>query len=52
MKLGEEIYKAQQAEAGAAEADTGDQGGGKADEGVVDADFEEVDDKDDKKKKK
>ncbi len=54
MKLGEEIYKAQQAEAGAAaDAPEGDQAkGGKADEGVVDADFEEVDDKDDKKKKK
>ncbi|MEE8295426.1 MAG: molecular chaperone DnaK [Sphingomonadales bacterium] len=48
MKLGEEIYKSQQAEAGdAADAPEGATGGA-ADEGVVDADFEEVDDKDDK----
>jgi len=39
MKLGEAMYKAQQAEGG--------DGGGAADDGVVDADFEEV--KDDKK---
>jgi len=47
MKLGEEIYKAQQAEGG----DAGGENEAKSDEGVVDADFEEVDDKDDKKKK-
>jgi molecular chaperone DnaK len=40
MKLGEAMYKAQQAEAGAAGA--GD--APKADDNVVDADFEEVDD--------
>ncbi len=51
MKLGEEIYKAQQAEAGNA-ADAPGGGAGKATgEDVVDADFEEVDDKDNKKKK-
>ncbi|MEE8258281.1 MAG: molecular chaperone DnaK [Sphingomonadales bacterium] len=53
MKLGEEIYKAQQAEAGAAEGGEAPQEGaaGEAkDDKVVDADFEEVDD--DKKKKK
>ena len=45
MKLGEAMYKAQQAEAGAAgasEAQAGKAGG--ADDNVVDADFEEVDD--------
>ncbi|AUG54598.1 molecular chaperone DnaK [Thalassospira marina] len=43
MKLGEAMYQAQQAE----EGDAGDAGAsteGKADDGVVDADFEEVDD--------
>lgn len=51
MKLGEEIYKSQQAEAGnAADAPEG-AAGGATDEGVVDADFEEVDEKDEKKKK-
>jgi len=56
MKLGEEIYKAQQAEGGAdgMGADMGpnmgaDAGAGQADDdGVVDVDFEEVDDKDKK----
>jgi molecular chaperone DnaK len=40
MKLGEAMYKEQQAAAGAAEADQGD--GQPKDENVVDADFEEV----------
>jgi molecular chaperone DnaK len=46
MKLGEAIYKAEQADG--AEADTAEAGGEAAgnDEGVVDADFEEVDDDD------
>ena len=48
MKLGEAVYKAQQAEAGAAE-DAPEAGGEKADDSVVDADFEEVDDDEDKK---
>ncbi|OKH87434.1 molecular chaperone DnaK [Thalassospira sp. TSL5-1] len=43
MKLGEAMYQAQQAEAGDA-ADAGASAEGKADDGVVDADFEEVDD--------
>ncbi len=44
MKLGEEIYKAEQAQAG--DGDDGDGGadGGASDDGVVDAEFEEVDD--------
>jgi molecular chaperone DnaK len=48
MKLGEEIYKAEQAEAG--DDSYGEDGaqGGASDDGVVDAEFEEVDD-DDKK---
>ena len=46
MKLGEAMYKAQQAEGGDGDAG-GQAGGGAADDGVVDADFEEV--KDDKK---
>jgi molecular chaperone DnaK len=53
MKLGEAIYKA---EAGAAEAEAGEpapDGGtedaGEPDETIVDADFEEVDDEDDRK---
>ena len=53
MKLGEEIYKAQQAEAGAAEGGEAPQEGATGEakgDNVVDADFEEVDD--DKKKKK
>jgi molecular chaperone DnaK len=54
MKLGEALYKAQGEAAGAeqpgAEAAAGGaQAGGKPDDGIVDADFEEV--KDDKKKK-
>ena len=59
MKLGEEIYKAQQAEAGPAEGEAADSGDAKAapkdasgDDNVVDAEFEEVDDKKSKKKKK
>jgi len=53
MKLGEAMYRAQQAEgatgAGEGPSEPGEGGGrGGADEGVVDADFEEVDD--DKKK--
>ncbi len=45
MKLGEEIYKAQQAEGeGAAPEADASAGDDNADDGVVDADFEEVDD--------
>jgi len=49
MKLGEAMYAASQAEAGAAAGDDGDGNGGGAsgaspDDQVVDADFEEVDD--------
>lgn len=47
MKLGEAMYKSQAENAEAPEADAGDAPG--KDDGVVDADFEEVDD-DDKKK--
>ncbi|MEA4838317.1 MAG: molecular chaperone DnaK [Rhodospirillaceae bacterium] len=44
MKLGEALYKAQQAAAGGADAAAGPQAEGKpADDNVVDADFEEVD---------
>ncbi len=57
MKLGEAVYKAQQAEAATesepgttSEAETSEAKGGD-DENVVDADFEEVDDDDDKKSK-
>ena len=42
MKLGEAMYKAQQAEAQGAAAAAGE--APKADDNVVDADFEEVDD--------
>ena len=42
MKLGEAMYKAQQAEGAAADAAA--DGGNKPDDNVVDADFEEVDD--------
>jgi molecular chaperone DnaK len=51
MKLGEAMYKAQQAEEGgdAGAGDAGADPSAKADDGVVDADFEEVDD--DKKDK-
>ena len=52
MKLGEEIYKAQQAEAGPAEGGEGAAGEAAKDEKVVDAEFEEVDDDKDQKKKK
>ena len=54
MKLGEAMYKAQQEE-GQAAPDADNSGGGSSEQGsetdaeVVDADFEEVDDKDDKK---
>ncbi|WP_341703108.1 molecular chaperone DnaK [Ferrovibrio sp.] len=50
MKLGEALYKAQaeQGEAGGEQPAGGAQGGAKPDDGIVDADFEEV--KDDKKK--
>src|SRR6201986_4495536 len=44
MKLGEAMYKAQQTEGAAADA-AADGAGNKPDENVVDADFEEVDDK-------
>jgi molecular chaperone DnaK len=46
MKLGEAMYKAQQAEGAAADASAdGAASGAPKDENVVDADFEEVDDK-------
>jgi len=57
MKIGEEMYKAQQAAAGAGGPGAGPDGGpgagpqsgaggpGKPDDKVVDAEFEEVDDK-------
>ncbi|MBA2589641.1 MAG: molecular chaperone DnaK [Alphaproteobacteria bacterium] len=44
MKLGEAMYKAQQGESAASDA-AADGAGNKPDENVVDADFEEVDDK-------
>ena len=47
MKLGEAMYAAQQQEAG----DGPDAGAGGGDDGVVDADFEEVDDTDDQQKR-
>eukprot|EP00873_Tetraselmis_striata_P016780 jgi/Tetstr1/437044/TSEL_025804.t1 len=50
MKLGEAIYKAQQEEAGASAE--GAEDAPKADDDVVDADFEEVSDDDDKNDKK
>jgi molecular chaperone DnaK len=51
MKLGEAIYKSEQAEASDGEAEPGDaemgaEGDGSSDETIVDADFEEVDDDD------
>ncbi len=52
MKLGEEIYKAQQAETGPAEGGEGAAGEAAKDEKVVDAEFEEVDDDKDQDKKK
>jgi molecular chaperone DnaK len=48
MKIGEAMYKASQESSGAA-PEGGEQASAKPDDGVVDADFEEVDD--DKKKK-
>ena len=48
MKLGEQLYAAQQAEAGDGGSEEGPTG--EADDDVVDADFEEVDDDDDEKK--
>jgi len=50
MKLGEEIYKAQQTEAGPAEG-TAEGGEAPKEDKVVDAEFEEVDDDKDEKKK-
>jgi molecular chaperone DnaK len=44
MKLGEAIYKASQDEAAGADMDDAPAGGKSAEENVVDADFEEVDD--------
>ena len=54
MKLGDAMYKAQQeaGQAAPAAANSGDgssEQGSETDDEVVDADFEEVDDKDDKK---
>ena len=43
MKLGEAMYKSQQAEGAASDA-AADGAGNKPDDNVVDADFEEVDD--------
>ncbi len=43
MKLGEAMYKSQQASEGGPDAGPGDAGAPKADDNVVDADFEEVD---------
>ncbi|MGC2854669.1 molecular chaperone DnaK [Novispirillum sp. DQ9] len=45
MKIGEALYKSQQDAGAAGEAGAGAAGGAGADETVVDADFEEVDDK-------
>ena len=50
MKLGEAMYAAQQQEAGGG-PDGPDVGAGGSDDGVVDADFEEVDDTDDTQKR-
>ncbi len=49
MKMGQAIYEAQQAEAAEADAQA-DAAKDSTDEDVVDADFEEIDDDDDKKK--
>ncbi len=49
MKLGQAMYEASQAEAQAAEAAGNDNGAGESGEKVVDADFEEVSEDDDKK---
>ena len=51
MKLGEAMYAAQQEEAGGGGPDGPDAGAGGGDDGVVDADFEEVDDTDDAQKR-
>ena len=51
MKLGEAMYAAQQEEAGGGGPDGPDAGAGGGDDGVVDADFEEVDDTDDQQKR-
>ena len=48
MKLGEQLYAAQQAEAG--DGGSEDAPTGETDDDVVDADFEEVDEDDDEKK--
>jgi molecular chaperone DnaK len=48
-KLGEAMYQSQQAEAGEAGEDGNEASGGSQDDDVVDADFEEVQDDDDKK---
>jgi molecular chaperone DnaK len=46
MKIGESVYKAEQAAGAGAQASAGPQGGGHAaEDGVVDAEFEEIDDK-------
>jgi len=52
MKLGEAMYAAQQAEAAGDGAEGAEAADAQAEEGVVDADFEEVDDSDDEQKKK
>jgi molecular chaperone DnaK len=44
MKLGQAIYESQQAEAGSADASAG------GDDHVVDADYEEIKDEDDRKR--
>jgi molecular chaperone DnaK len=49
MKLGEAMYQSQQAEAGEAGEGGNEASGGSQDDDVVDADFEEVQDDDDKK---
>jgi molecular chaperone DnaK len=48
MKLGQAMYEAAQADAGAGEGGNADAGASKADDDVVDADFEEIDDNDKK----
>ncbi|MZR12132.1 molecular chaperone DnaK [Maritimibacter sp. DP07] len=44
MKLGEAIYKSQQAEGGDSEASEADEGPSSVDDDIVDADFEDLDD--------
>jgi len=52
MKLGEAMYQASQEGEGADAGETGEgEAKDKADEDVIDADFQEVDDEDDDKKK-